>query len=551
MIEGVTVLDDFDQFAAFGVNAGVQSINVTVADSNLDLDFVQDVIQNPSIKAIEIIDNSVVANPDADATVAINPGTGIGSSTFSGSSFSIVNNSSNGLQITEVTIDLSTSMFPEMVFDPVGTAGDATAKCFNEDAGGAATGLVTDGSGTGNGSCVDPFSAPRGNGGFDQLTIQFNDFDPGETLFFSVDVDPTSIEGVPGAGGAGSVSGLELAGSEVHVSFSDGTTTFIGELYRIPASDGGSTNDFLPDPLTPAPGLTLPGALVNASLPGVINATVGSLATTVQVSGPAGANVQLLQIQAEQTVAIADPFEANTAIAVTETAAVIGGGGTVDIPITLVDGGATELNYLAAVIVEGDGRTSNLSTIWRVNFDPAATIIPSALIQVNPGGDIDATTFGAGSFIIQNTGTVNITSVEFDLSTGFLPDVVFDPTGTAGDSGAKCFTNDSTGPMDDDVGLVVPADPCVTPFSSPHNGINSDEGFDILSIDFTGFEPGESFAFSTDNDPTSIKNDVTTGDAGAISGFELIGGTVTVSFANGATLSGNLLMNPAWVARWP
>jgi hypothetical protein len=542
MVEGALVLDDFDPFATFGLNAGVQSFNVTVSDQNLDLDFVQDVAQNPAIKAIEIIDNNALPNPDADATVMINPGTGIGSSTFTNDSFSITNNSSNGLQITEVTINLSSAIFPEMVFDPLGTAGDATAKCFNEDSGGTVTGLITDGSGSGNGSCLDPFSGPRGNGGFDALTLQFGDFDPGETLTFSVDVDPTSIEGVPGAGGAGSVSGLELAGSQVHVTFSDGTTTLIGELYRIPASDGGSTNDFLPDPLTPPPGLVLPGALINGSSPGVINATVGSLSTIAQISGPVGANVVLLQIQADRTVAITDPFEANDAVAVIETTATIGAGGTVDVALTLTDNGADELNYLAAVITEGDGRTSNLSDIWRVNFDPTATVITSALIQINPGGDLASTTFSAGAFIIDNIGTVDITQVTFDLSSGFLPDVVFDPTGTAGDSGAKCFTADSgateTGLATDGSGTGPGS--CTVPFSSPHNGVDDADGYDVMTIDFNDFQGGEVFTFSTDNDPTSIKNDVTTGDAGAISGFELIGATVTVEFANGAMLTGNL-----------
>ena len=48
------------------------------------------------------------------------------------------------------------------------------------------------------------------------------------------------------------------------------------------------------------------------------------------------------------------------------------------------------------------------------------------------------------------------------------------------------------------------------------------------TMSFTNFNPGESFAFSVDIDPTSIKNETITAAAGSVSGFELIGSTVTV-----------------------
>jgi hypothetical protein len=74
---------------------------------------------------------------------------------------------------------------------------------------------------------------------------------------------------------------------------------------------------------------------------------------------------------------------------------------------------------------------------------------------------------------------------------------VFDPVGAGGDLLAKCFTADA-GPAA--TGLVAPADPCVTPFGSPHDG-----GYDVMQIDFTGFGPNETFSFSVDIDPTTIK----------------------------------------------
>lgn len=725
-IEGQLVIDDLDQTASYGWNnAAVQSFAVTVNDDNLDIDFLQGV-QNPSIKGIEVLQADMPANSDAAAVVAINPGTDIGASTFGGG-LTIANNSANGLEIASVTFNLSTALFPNMVFDPVGTAGDATALCFDAVSGAAETGLITDGSGAGAGSCSAPFSNPRGNGGFDALTIDFNDFDPGEVFEFAVDIDPTSIEGDPGSGDAGSVSGLELAGTVVSVTFADGTTVLTGETYRVqPSSNGGSVNTLLPTPLPAAPGLSInPAVLAPASLPGAQNATVPSLSPTVQVSGPVGANVSLLVVQAERTVPVADLFEANSAVAVNEFDAVIGGSGTVNIPVTLSDSGETQLNYLAAVIVQPDGRTSNLSTVWRVNYDPqvagavlfrvnaggdqlaaadaslpdwsadtdvapseyrldngggantfgafdanthpgpiimtsptlppsapagifeierwdaapasnppqmewefpvaagsevtvrlffaelfngvtapgqrvfdvaiegvvppafndidqfavagakgafmlaATTTVsadgildidfvhdvienpaikgieiiagsagtPMALIQVNPGEGLAASTFTAGSFVVENLGDVNIASVTFDTGTGFLPDIVFDPNGTAGDVAGLCLTpNDGAA----ETGFQAPTDLCNDPFGVPHNGTNGDDGFETLTVNFDDFDTGEVFTFSVDMDPTSIKNDITAGDAGAVSGFELIGSTVTVTFDDGRTLVSSL-----------
>ena len=716
-IEGALVLDDHDQVAQYGWNnAAVESFPITVTDDNIDVDFVQ-IVQNPAIKGIEILQAGPGASPDAAAAVSIDPGGDIDASTFGGG-FVIANDSNNGLQIASVTFDLSTAIFPNMVFDPLGTAGDPTAQCFLAVSGATDTGLLTDGSGSGDGSCADPFSVPRGTGGYDVLTIEFSDFDPGETFEFAADVDPTSINADEVGG---KVAGLELIGSTITVTFADGTTTLVTEPYRVqPDSVTGSGNTILPTPVAPAPGLTIGGATLEpAGVPGVQNATINTLSPTVTLSGPAGSNVTLLVVNGEETVPIADPFEMNRALAATEYDAVIGAGGTVDVPVTLTDAGDSELNYLAAVIVQPDGRTTNLSTIWRVNYvEPPATGVlyrvnaggpqvaaadaslpdweadtdaapsqyrvagggntfaadnadahagainmtsptltpgapvdifeierwdppaapemawqfpvdagtevtvrlyvaelfsgitaaeqrvfdvavegvvppafddidtyalagpkgaymlsasttvsgdgmldlefihvvenpaikgieiiagaetnPQALIQVTPGGALAASTFGAGSFSIDNLGDTPITSVIFDTRTGYLPDVVFDPIGTAGDAGAKCLTADSGAA---ETGFVAPTDACVDLFSEPHNGVDGDDGYDVLTLDFTGFEPGEAFTFSVDMDPTSIKTDTTSGDAGAISGFELIGSAVTIGFEDGTVLTTSL-----------
>ena len=162
---------------------------------------------------------------------------------------------------------------------------------------------------------------------------------------------------------------------------------------------------------------------------------------------------------------------------------------------------------------------------------------PAALIQVNPGGGVFASTYTGGAFQIENTGAVDIFTVTLDLSTAWMPDVVFDPQGTAGDADGKCLTADSGSTA---TGFVTPSDPCSDPYSVFHNGTNADDGYDVLTLQFNDFNPGETFSFSTDLDPTSIKNATDTGDAGAISGFEIIGALADVEFAGDVALSSNL-----------
>jgi hypothetical protein len=154
----------------------------------------------------------------ASATLEITPDGGLGASTFGGGSFQLSNTSEPGVQITSVSINLSTGILPDMVFDPTGSGGDATASALTANSGAAETGFVapTD-------PAVDPFSQAR-NGGFDVLDIAFTDFDPGEQFNFTTDVDPNNIQGVPGAGAAGAVSGYELAGATVTITFSNGET---------------------------------------------------------------------------------------------------------------------------------------------------------------------------------------------------------------------------------------------------------------------------------------------------------------------------------------
>ena len=272
------------------------------------------------------------------------------SSTFRKGSFQLTNNSTTGQKITRILIDASSAILPDLVFDPFGDAGDTDHKKFqvNDDPGVGLTSF--------------DYLSPH-DGGFDQLEINFNDFDPGELFTFSIDMDPTSTKGMtpPGFQKSGSVSGLELVGAEITIEFDDGSI-LTGQTYRIPGSESGSQVVIKPN-LPTQPSIEVLGVTGNT-------AAVSDPNQVIRVSGPVGTSVALLVIEGgffeEPGVPVfdPDPFEANSAIAVDEKFATIGANGFVDIPVTLTDSNsAGGLNYFTAVIQEPDGTTGPTSSV--------------------------------------------------------------------------------------------------------------------------------------------------------------------------------------------
>jgi hypothetical protein len=163
----------------------------------------------------------------------------------------------------------------------------------------------------------------------------------------------------------------------------------------------------------------------------------------------------------------------------------------------------------------------------------------TASVAITPNGDINASAYSSGAFTINNTssGGEAITSVRLDLSTAAFPDMVFDPNGEAGDSEAKGFTPDAGGSA---TGLV---DHTLFGF---HNGVDASDGYDVLEITFSDFQPGESFSFSIDVDPNSIKGTSAPGpgESGSVSGLELVGSTVDVMFDDGLKHAASLFRGP-------
>ena len=273
----------------------------------------------------------------------------------------VTNESTRGQTIDRLRIDLRGAVLRDLPFDPNGEAGDLTAKPFSADSSTALVGLV---------GAVHP--APH-DGGFDMLDVRFQDFEPGESFAFSIDVDPSSIKGVgaPGPHDTGSVSGLELTGAQVTAYFSDGTM-HVSDLYRIPGSVTGSEVTLSAAPRE-APGIQVLGTATPAA--------VSQPAQTVRVTGPVGAAVALLQVEGGLFTSGVpgggfdiDPFEANTILGVQEHAATIGASGFVDVPIALVktvDGsGTTGINVFVAVIKDGTGRAGRISRIITLQFVP-------------------------------------------------------------------------------------------------------------------------------------------------------------------------------------
>lgn len=279
----------------------------------------------------------------AGASLTITPFTHILASTYNSGSFRLENVSQNGEQLVELRIDLSSAIFPDMVFDPYGTAGDKVAKDVTVD---LRQGLSFDG---------HSYEAPR-DGGFDILVLKFHNFDPGDRFWFSVDVDPTSIAGVgaPGPFETGSVGGLEMVGATITATFEDGTVLTNDVSRMINPGGGGATHSgaiaVLRAGLPERPAVLVSG--VNSP------AVVSSAAPTVRVSGPPGRLFVLLVVEGGLFTAGVpnggfdiDPFEANTALDAREYHGVLGPGGTADIPIALTksipEGG---INIITAVL---------------------------------------------------------------------------------------------------------------------------------------------------------------------------------------------------------
>lgn len=301
----------------------------------------------------------LTAPPSPQALIRVTPTGGIIASTFNANSFLITNQSADGSQIMSVRFDLSTSLLPDVVFDPNRGAGDNVAKDVTVD------------SDSGVGYARRTFDQPHDDG-YDVVLLEFGEFDGGETFGFSVDIDPTSIKGgsSPGPNESGSVSGLEMSGATVTVKFTTpgGEAEYTTSLHPVAGNDSLGEVVVRSD-LPPAPHIEVLGLNTPATTP---DSTV-----LVQISGEPGALFTLWNMEAGLFTAglpgggfDLDPFEANSVVLIRpiqqETC---WGTTTVTMPLAKVLPEAG-LNYLIAYQTDQAGLISPASNVEVVEFAP-------------------------------------------------------------------------------------------------------------------------------------------------------------------------------------
>ena len=225
-------LDDIDLSQQFGhETGGVINNTVNVTDGTIDLEFIHGAVENPLINGIEIVQlsgngNSTPSGAGAAVLSVTADSNNVQASNFGSNSFEITNTGNK--KIAQVELDVSNALYPDTVFDPFGQAGDTVSKELTIDINGS-TGVV--------GTSGDSYLGTGGTAGYEAIQLEFDEnvaggFESGETVGFSVDMDPNSIAGAdkpPLDNGSnpswdvGGVSGAELIGSTFTVTYDDGS----------------------------------------------------------------------------------------------------------------------------------------------------------------------------------------------------------------------------------------------------------------------------------------------------------------------------------------
>ncbi|WP_327328886.1 malectin domain-containing carbohydrate-binding protein [Halobellus limi] len=473
---------------------------------------------------------------EGSASLSLNEGnSNIDTSTWKSGAVEIENTGDK--QIESVTFDLSTAAMPDIVFGPLtdsGTPGNAV-----KDASGA-------------GGFQTSYSEPHdGNpdDGYDQLTFTYDDFQPGETFTVSLDTDALSVKGATPIQQGLEISGLETTGTTVTIEYADGTTQT-----TTPFSDGsaaGAVATAKSDvPAAPSLGVeevTLDGGALDARHSA---ATVASAQQTVEVSGEPNSTVRVLRFEGELNLEDVsgydlESYEANRILNFDEQTVTLDENGEATVDVTLSNSSAAGgLNYIVAVGEDAQGDTGLTSDPIVLDYDPdaaqpsggEATVAITTTEAAFPEGMVtlqDATTYFEDSVQITNTGDQQIESLTIDKSTSLIENMVYDPTGCAGDGGCN--------PGATDIRIVNENGAVLTSheFQKPVNGVDGTDGYKALHMKFDDFDPGETVTYASDGDPNTIKGGGGQQSvlAGPESGIDLTGTTVTASFADGTTAS--------------
>ncbi len=348
--------------------------------------------------------------PQPAATLNVFAGNFLTSDVVNDGSFQLTNTSVNGGNISQVVIDLTSTLQPRMVFDPEGLAADNAFKDLTPNAGDSATGFA--------GHVFEGFR----DGGYDRLVLNFTDFEPGETFTFSVDIDPLSIKGLnfPGPRESAKVCGLELTGAQVAINFDSGDE-IAGQLFMTQSSFGGSSNRFDEDTIA-VPVLEFLGDLTSAS---VTNTSL----QTVRIHGLPGSTVRMIQAEGGMFLGSNPgfellPFESNTLIKRTEFIRTVGLSGFVDVVVTLErNEPESGLTHFVAVTDVGV-KTSNLSNQLVVQYE-----VP----PITPGGQTVVNLNCGGPAYTANDGTIYTADQYFSGSSTYINNTIPDILGTNDD----------------------------------------------------------------------------------------------------------------------
>lgn len=290
------------------------------------------------------------------------------SSAFGAQSYRLRNDGSQPITGLRIDLGAGPAMFPDIVFDPAGEAGNDTGKPFTVDivpAGVTATAVYGGGSDAEGYLILDVDIQPG--------------LAPGQELKFSIDTDPTVVrDSFPGP--HGKISGAEHHGATVTVTYGDGDGTVqVNDLAKSVGSDIKSAVD-LPAAAAVAPGVTVAGVTAPA--------VVSSPAQTVTLTGPAGANGILLVAEGHLYLAgqpgfDVDPFEANVLVGYAEYPFSLGADGTAELEVTLTRRMLSDVpgaqpgevsaeigrNYITAWLTGATGASGPVSTPLVLEWD--------------------------------------------------------------------------------------------------------------------------------------------------------------------------------------
>tara|TARA_R110000868_G_scaffold150689_1_gene374141 strand:- start:31332 stop:37586 length:6255 start_codon:yes stop_codon:yes gene_type:complete len=308
--QGTTIVATDDMLAALRGNYVVNSFANGPLPSGLAVGIIgtSDGPGDPFSATWNNITITSTPKPDGDVGAAelhFTPNADIDVSTYQPNTVQISNLITSSKDLKKVIINIEDAILPDGAFFDPNAAGGNNGKAFQIN------------SAVGSFAANATYQLGSAATGYKQISIDFNGFNPGETVNFSLDIDPMSMLGYGKTVPAGGVSGAELAGSRVTFVFDDGSTTE-AELFGsgIAQADARGVSN-----LRAAPTLSLQGqSSGNVSFP------AGDPSVIVHGTPGATVRVQMMTV-AQLSVPFEDPYEGNAATDVVYETVTLDGAG--------------------------------------------------------------------------------------------------------------------------------------------------------------------------------------------------------------------------------